>query len=186
MDHPKFMYWNSKVNGMELLGGPLEDRSQGLQPHRWNWCLTKWLNVINLLPFCTLLCESIRPPPDPKCWYPDHGIQDVRNNVVYGLPSLGYMAMLIYLPDVTQKSLGIPLNNRAEEFSRNRTSLDWFTSTLQPLKFSHLSQRHSLPSSSSSSRYRIALCKTSLLSPLFNSSQLQPAQLLKPQDLDFS
>lgn len=94
------------------------------------------------------------------------------------------MATLIYLPDTPQKSLDIPLNNRAEEFSRNRPSLDWFTSTLQPLKFSHLSQRHSLPSSSSSSGHRIALCKPSLLSPLFNSSQLQPAQLPKPQDLD--
>lgn len=94
------------------------------------------------------------------------------------------MATLIYLPDTPQKSLDIPLNNRAEEFSRNRPSLDWFTSTLQPLRFSHLSQRHSLPSSSSSSGHRIALCKPSLLSPLFNSSQLQPAQLPKPQDLD--
>lgn len=147
MDHPKFIYWNSKVNGMELLGGPLEDRSQGLQPHRWNWCLTNRLNVINLLPPCTLLCKSVRrPPPDTKCWHPDHGIQNVRNNVVYGLPSLRYMVMLIYLPDMPHKSLDIPLNSRTEEFSRNRTSLDWFTllSTLQPLKFSHLSQRHSL------------------------------------------
>lgn len=83
---------------MVLPGGPLEDKSQGLHPHKQDWCLRKGLNVINLSPFCIPVCGGTRrPSPDTKCWHPDLGIPKVRNNVVYKCPSLKYLTMLTHL-----------------------------------------------------------------------------------------